>query len=213
MRIQIYPVRSRINNGLCFFYEDAILKYMVTQQILHHCIGKDREKGVLYMSNSPAISIEIRPLEEDDIQAILQWNRNTDEDFLHQWSGYTAYHFPLTAEQIRKRRTLSSCRLFAALQEGKTVAAAEIDGLGTSDPFISSNTLHQKEIHSQKSAHLCRLIVSNESKSKGIGSAFRMNCVKLVFRNGTFPFNVAGLLFQYRRPSMLRKVRFSCHFI
>ena len=26
MRIQIYPVRSRINNGLCFFYEDAILK-------------------------------------------------------------------------------------------------------------------------------------------------------------------------------------------
>lgn len=52
------------------------------------------------MSHSPAISIEIRPLEEDDIRAILQWNRNTDEDFLHQWSGYTVYHFPLTAEQI-----------------------------------------------------------------------------------------------------------------
>lgn len=133
------------------------------------------------MSNSPAISIEIRPLEEDDIQAILQWNRNTDEDFLHQWSGYTAYHFPLTAEQIRKRRTLSSCRLFAALQEGKTVAAAEIDGLGTSDPFIFSNTLHQKEIHSQKSAHLCRLIVSNESKSKGIGSAFLHELCKTCF--------------------------------
>ena len=61
------------------------------------------------------------------------------------------------------------------------MAAAEIDGLGTSDPFIFSNTLHQKEIHSQKSAHLCRLIVSNESKSKGIGSAFLHELCKTCF--------------------------------
>ena len=133
------------------------------------------------MTHSPAISIGIRPLEEDDIQAILQWNRNTDENFLHQWSGYTAYHFPLTAEQIQKRKTLSSCRLFAALQEGKTVAAAEIDGLDTANAFIASNASYQKGIHSQKSAHLCRLIVSNESKSKGICSAFLHELCKTCF--------------------------------
>ena len=133
------------------------------------------------MTHSPAISIGIRPLEEDDIQAILQWNRNTDENFLHQWSGYTAYHFPLTAEQIQKRKTLSSCRLFAALQEGKTVAAAEIDGLDTANAFIASNASYQKGIHSQKSAPLCRLIVSNESKSKGIGSAFLHELCKTCF--------------------------------
>ncbi len=153
------------------------------------------------MTHSPAISIGIRPLEEDGIQAILQWNRNTDENFLHQWSGYTAYHFPLTAEQIQKRKTLSSCRLFAALQEGKTVAAAEIDGLDTANAFIASNASYQKGIHSQKSAHLCRLIVSNESKSKGIGSAFLHElCKTFFFEMGlsrltlrVFCFNIGAL--------------------
>ena len=153
------------------------------------------------MTHSPAISIGIRPLEEDDIQAILQWNRNTDENFLHQWSGYTAYHFPLTAEQIQKRKTLSSCRLFAALQEGETVAAAEIDGLDTADAFIASNASYRKDIHSQKSAHLCRLIVSNESKSKGIGSAFLHElCKTCFFKMGlsrltlrVFCFNIGAL--------------------
>ena len=61
------------------------------------------------------------------------------------------------------------------------MAAAEIDGLDTADAFIASNASYQKGIHSQKSAHMCRLIVSNESKSKGIGSAFLHELCKTCF--------------------------------
>ena len=128
-----------------------------------------------------AFSLQIRPLEEADIQAILKWNRNTNEAFLHQWSGYTAYRFPLTADQIRERNALPTCRLFAALQNGETVAAAEIDGLNRNEKEALSSSAG-----SDDSAHLCRILVSNEKQNKGIGGVFlRELC--------TFCFSSMGL--------------------
>lgn len=90
------------------------------------------------MSKIPPASIYIRPMEESDIQALLRWNKNTSESFLHQWSGFSAYQYPLTAEQIRARLALPSCRLIAAVFQGETVAAAEIDGAEASEPLEPS---------------------------------------------------------------------------
>lgn len=122
------------------------------------------------MSKIPPASIYIRPMEESDIQALLLWNKNTSESFLHQWSGFSAYQYPLTAEQIRARLALPSCRLIAAVFQGETVAAAEIDGTEASEPLEPSQEAAISSASS--SAHVCRLIVSRAYNSMGIGEVF-----------------------------------------
>jgi len=97
--------------------------------------------------------IEIKPISENDFQSIVDWNTGKDENYLYQWAGHKVYKYPLSIDQIKARVQEEKSKIFSILYNGKVIGSIELD-----------------QIDAEKSsAKVCRFILSDEVKSKGIG--------------------------------------------
>ena len=69
---------------------------------------------------------DIEPLEAKDCEKILEWNEDTSEDFLFQWSGTRTYTYPLTISQLEKRLLNEDICMFKILADGKMLGTFEL---------------------------------------------------------------------------------------
>lgn len=128
--------------------------------------------------------VEIKPITESEYQCIVDWNNGKDEGYLFQWAGHKAYRYPVSTGQI-KARIQDGARIFIIYFDEKPVGSVELDRIDTEN----------------SSASVCRFILCDEAKSKGIGttalkqfSAFAFNEIKLdKLTLGVFCYNVGAI--------------------
>lgn len=97
--------------------------------------------------------ITLRPLQADDADIIVGFNKDTDADFLSQWSG-RGYTYPITREQIAERiKNTANTRYFAVLLESAVIGTVELD-------FIKWD---------EKVCSVCRFLIGKEQRGKGYG--------------------------------------------
>lgn len=130
-------------------------------------------------------TIKIRPAEKEDLAAILKWNENKTEDDLFQWAGFTAYHYPLTLEQLSQQAEKTDVTLFIILEDTVPIGTAELCDID----------------HTAKTGRICRVLFAEEARGKGYGKAAlqaisqfaftKMNLVSLSLR--VFCFNVSAI--------------------
>ena len=102
--------------------------------------------------------VGLRMLEQKDFAALVQWNKDKGADFLTQWSGGTAYYYPLRETQLATRldyskRKHSDFHMFAVENDGELVGAVEIFNINMED----------------KTATMGRFILREDCRGKGIG--------------------------------------------
>lgn len=68
--------------------------------------------------------MKLSKITDKGIASVIEWCRDTDADFLRQWSGRN-YTFPITAGQIASRLN-GGARIFQAESDGETVGTIEI---------------------------------------------------------------------------------------
>lgn len=128
--------------------------------------------------------IQIKPITENEYQNLVDWNNGKDEDYLFQWAGHKAYQYPISIEQI-KARIQEGARIFIIFWNGNAVGSVELDRIDTENP----------------SANVCRFILCDEAKNKGIGtlalkqlSILTFNEMKLdVLTLGVFCYNIGAI--------------------
>ena len=73
--------------------------------------------------------ISILPLEKEDAAHIVEWNRDTTDDFLTQWAGPKSFNFPITEAQIISRiekEPISDYRLYKILADNNMIGTIEL---------------------------------------------------------------------------------------
>lgn len=96
---------------------------------------------------------------------LVDWNTGKDADYLIQWSGKSAYQYPLTAEQVETRLSMPGVFVFLMLHNGEPVGSIELDRL-EDDP---------------KAACLCRIILSDQLKGNGFGKQMVYKAIQTAF--------------------------------
>ena len=109
--------------------------------------------------------LTIRPAEEKDYPYIVRWNEKKGTTYLIQWSGFVAYTYPLTEEQVQKQAEKDGVHLYVICENDTPIGAGEICDV---DPKA-------------KTGRLCRLILAEESKSKGYGEIFIKELCRIAF--------------------------------
>lgn len=69
--------------------------------------------------------LELSPLSKEELQPILEWNRDTSPRFLCQWSGWS-FQYPLTLEQLLKRLELSDSCVLKITLSGSLIGTVEL---------------------------------------------------------------------------------------
>lgn len=69
--------------------------------------------------------LKLSPLSKEELQPILDWNRDTSPQFLCQWSGWS-FRYPLTREQLLSRLALPDSRLLKLTLCGRMIGTVEL---------------------------------------------------------------------------------------
>lgn len=109
--------------------------------------------------------IYLRQMAEHEYQSIVDWNKNKDENYFHQWAGHTAYSYPISAEQIRMRSNSENSKIFSIFQDHELIGSVELDQINSS----------------QLSAKICRFILCDNITSKGLGSSALRELTAIAF--------------------------------
>ena len=107
----------------------------------------------------------IRPAAEKDFAPITRWSEKRGTAYLIQWSGFVAYSYPLTEDQVRCRANKDSVNLYVICEDDIPIGAGEICDI---DP-------------KEKTGRICRLIFAEEAKNKGYGEIFLKELVRIAF--------------------------------
>lgn len=70
--------------------------------------------------------MNFRPFKKEDAAYIVDWNKETDESFLHQWAGTFAYDYPITCEQILLRSRFEEQYIYVLEVNNSPVATVEL---------------------------------------------------------------------------------------
>lgn len=108
--------------------------------------------------------INIRTIEKNDYQKLVDWNIGKDEDYLFQWAGPKTYIYPISVEQIE-----------AHTKEDNIIYIIENDNIA-----IGSIELAYID-YIKKTALICRFILQEEIKNKGFGERALKELCKTVF--------------------------------
>ena len=109
--------------------------------------------------------LTIRPATEKDYAYIVQWNEKKGTAYLIQWSGFVAYTYPLTEEQVRHQANKDGVYLYVICENDVPIGAGEICDI---DPKA-------------KTGRICRLIFTEETKNKGYGEIFVKELARIAF--------------------------------
>lgn len=105
-------------------------------------------------------NLKVERISKDQYHLLVDWNEGKDESYLFQWAGPDVYRFPITIEQIETRVTQENAHIYIALEGGTPVGSVELDTVDITGG----------------SANVCRFILNEKVKSKGMGT----NILKLL---------------------------------
>ena len=135
----------------------------------------------------------IRPAAEKDYEAIVRWNEKKGTAYLIQWSGFVAYTYPLTVEQVRRQAEKDSVHLYVICENDTPIGAGEICDI---DP-------------KEKTGRICRLIFAEEAKNKGYGEIFLKELSRIAFEEiGLVSLNLRVYCFNANAIRCYEKVGF-----
>jgi len=128
--------------------------------------------------------IHLKPMTEKDCHYLVDWNIDKDENYLFQWAGYKAYHYPISFEQINKRLN-EQAQIYLIVHDKTPIGSVELDKIN-------------EEMHS---ANVCRFILCNDVKSKGLGTQALKQLINLAFNEmmmerltlGVFCYNIGAI--------------------
>jgi len=109
--------------------------------------------------------LEIRQINEQDYQLIVNWNKGKDKDYLNQWAGSKIYQYPITIDQIKEHDKDNCSQIFIIFFDNNPIGSVELDRIN-------------KEY---SSANVCRFIISDNNLNKGYGTLALKQLVKMVF--------------------------------
>ena len=100
--------------------------------------------------------LTIRPAPEKDDSEIVRWNEKRGAAYLIQWAGFVTYTYPLTEEQVHHQANKDGVHLYVICENDTPIGAGEICDI------------NEKE----KTGRICRLIFSEEAKTKAMAKPF-----------------------------------------
>ena len=109
--------------------------------------------------------LELKPITEKEFPYIVDWNNGKDENYLFQWAGHQVYKYPLTIEQIKNHNKTDNLQIYIAFCDGEAVGSIELFGI-------------DKE---QSSALICRFILCDKAKNKGLGTSILKKLSEIAF--------------------------------
>jgi RimJ/RimL family protein N-acetyltransferase len=129
--------------------------------------------------------VELKPIKEADCQFIIDWNNGKDDDYLIQWAGNKAYTYPIDIQQIVSRLNSSTSIIYLITADGTAIGSVELDS-------IDKNAA---------TARVCRFILCDEVKNKGIGTLALKRLSDIAFNEmklnrltlGVFCYNVGAI--------------------
>lgn len=111
--------------------------------------------------------IDIHIISDKDCENIVLWNKNKGENFLFQWAGRTVYKYPLTADQMIRRRELSK-QIYAIYKDKILIGSIE---------FCDKNIL---------TLHIARFILAEDVRNKGVGQTILNEIVQSIFETTNY---------------------------
>ncbi|NEU05046.1 GNAT family N-acetyltransferase [Clostridium senegalense] len=137
--------------------------------------------------------IKLEYLKEEDLEKIVEWNKNKSSDYLLQWAG-PSYTYPLTINQVKNyyfndvKKDNSNIFLYKII----TVSTNELIG-----------TIELREVDKiNKIGRVCRFLIGEESiRYKGLGTQALKELLRIGFENfnfekitlGVFDFNESAI--------------------
>ncbi|WP_061994778.1 GNAT family protein [Clostridium sp. ATCC 25772] len=137
--------------------------------------------------------IKLEYLKEEDLEKIVEWNKNKSSDYLLQWAG-PSYTYPLTINQVKDyyfndvKKHNSNIFLYKII----IVSTNEIIG-----------TIELREVDkTNKIGRVCRFLIGEENiRYKGIGTQALKELLRIGFENfnfekitlGVFDFNESAI--------------------
>jgi len=128
-------------------------------------------------------------IRKEDLNKIVEWNRNKSADDLLQWAG-PLYEYPLTLSQVEK---------YFLDEESKEVVDTYIYKIVSISTEEVIGTVELREIDRvNKIARVCRFLIGEEKeRGKGIGALALKEILRIVFEDkgfekitlGVFDFN------------------------
>ena len=138
--------------------------------------------------------VELKLLEEEDCDFIVDWNKNKDRDYLIQWAGYKVYQYPLNTEQISRRIGEENIRIFKIIYNATIVGSVELSNM---DVCLGCG-------------NISRFIISDEYSNKGIGQEALQQLIHNVYSEfGINRFELRVFLFNKRAIGCYEKVGFT----
>jgi len=134
--------------------------------------------------------IKIELIKEEDLINIVEWNKNTSQDFLIQWSG-NLYSYPLNINQLKyyylkKAKENFNIFIYKIIKEDKMIGTIE---LKIAD---EGRTI----------GRICRVLIGDERyRGQGIGTEAVLEILKIGFEKfklnkitlGVFDFNTNAI--------------------
>lgn len=125
----------------------------------------------------------LKPLTLCDVAPILEWNRNTDADWLYQWAG-RGYSWPLTAAQL-SAKLANGAQIWRIEENGEMIGTIELAGL----------------VSTSRTASVCRFLIAPQHRCRGLGQgALELLCAEAFGPLGltrldlrVFDFNAAAI--------------------
>jgi RimJ/RimL family protein N-acetyltransferase len=129
--------------------------------------------------------IHIAQITEKDYHLLVDWNNGKDENYLFQWAGHKVYHYPITIDQIKSHVNEEFSRIYIIYNNGNPIGSIEFDKIN-------------KEL---LSANICRFIICESEKNKGIGTLALKQLCNMAFKDmglkrltlGVFCYNVGAI--------------------
>lgn len=145
--------------------------------------------------------VQIKRITKREYQNLVDWNNGKDEDYLIQWSGHKAYHYPISIEQIESRVQDASLKIFIIYFKDRAVGSVELNEINEEKAF----------------AKVSRFILCDEAKNKGIGALALKQLSDLAFNDlglskislGVFCYNI-GAIRCYEKCGFLVKEYYQC---
>ncbi|MDR1914442.1 MAG: GNAT family N-acetyltransferase [Clostridiales bacterium] len=133
--------------------------------------------------------LDILPIQLEDISAILNWNADTNADFLLQWAG-RGYLFPLDFNQIAHR--INSDKYSSVFKIVLTD--------GGHETMIGTVELNHTR-RSRRSAMVCRYLIAPNFQGMGYGTLALMLLVKKAFIEWGYK-TLRLRVFEYNTPAV-----------
>ena len=151
---------------------------------LSSCLGVRVSEHYLYLWGV-SIVVRIRPITEYECQLITDWNNGKDEDYLYQWAGNRTYTYPIDTQQIIARLNSPTSIIYLISADDVAVGSIELNDIDRSNAR----------------ARVCRFILCDGAKSKGIGTLALKQLCEIAFHEmnlkkitlGVFCYNVGAI--------------------